>query len=172
MQLCNDDQYICLNASPSEIVIIIDNLYHSAGKCYPRTHSQTMHFVAVIGRMHFLLYDSFGRKPNQRNGLQVSRINWFKWFSTSVAKKKSKTKISFYRILLLAALGLGALYMMHLLAQDYNKIRKPAMKLARFLLMKRDVNAVLNITPSDHQVKTQWHYVKFCSSFRQMWKKI
>lgn len=37
--------------------------------------------------------------------------------------------------------------MMHLLAQDYNKIRKPAMKLARFLLTKRDLDAVQHTTP-------------------------
>lgn len=69
----------------------------------------------------------------------------------------------FCRLLLLAAVGLGALYMMHLLAQDYNKIRKPAMKLARFLLMKRDLNAVLSTPPSsDHQVnsKVKKNYVK------------
>lgn len=45
------------------------------------------------------------------------------------------------RILLLAAMGLGAMYMMHILAQDYNKIRKPVAKLARFLIQKRDLNA-------------------------------
>lgn len=45
------------------------------------------------------------------------------------------------RLLLLAAMGLGALYMMHLLAQDYNKIRQPVAKLARFLIHKRDTGA-------------------------------
>lgn len=46
------------------------------------------------------------------------------------------------RLLLLAALGLGSLYLLHLLAQDYMKIRKPAAKLASFLLSKRDLDAV------------------------------
>lgn len=53
-----------------------------------------------------------------------------------------KSTHDFCRILVLAAIGLGALYMMHLLAQDYNKIRKPVMKLARFI-GKRDVDAVI-----------------------------
>lgn len=39
-------------------------------------------------------------------------------------------------------MGLGALYLLHLLAQDYMKIRKPAAKLARFLFSKRDLDAV------------------------------
>lgn len=39
-------------------------------------------------------------------------------------------------------MGLGALYLLHLLAQDYMKIRKPAAKLAKFLLSKRDLDAV------------------------------
>lgn len=39
-------------------------------------------------------------------------------------------------------MGLGALYLIHLLAQDYMKIRKPAAKLAKFLLTKRDLDAV------------------------------
>lgn len=47
------------------------------------------------------------------------------------------------RLILLAGMGLGALYMMHLLAQDFNKIRQPVAKLARLLISKRDLNAVL-----------------------------
>lgn len=43
-------------------------------------------------------------------------------------------------------MGLGALYLMHLLAQDYMKIRKPAAKLASFLLSKRDLDAVNSIS--------------------------
>lgn len=39
-------------------------------------------------------------------------------------------------------MGLGALYVLHLLAQDYMKIQKPAAKLAKFLLSKRDLDAV------------------------------
>lgn len=39
-------------------------------------------------------------------------------------------------------MGLGALYLIHVLAQDYMKIRKPAAKLASFLLSKRDLDAV------------------------------
>lgn len=58
--------------------------------------------------------------------------------------------------MILAALGLGSLYMMHLLAQDYNKIRKPAMTLARFLLMKRDLNAVLHTTPEQEVITSTW----------------
>lgn len=48
------------------------------------------------------------------------------------------------RIILLAAMGLGSLWMLHLLAQDYNKIRPPVAKLARLLISKRDVNAALD----------------------------
>lgn len=43
---------------------------------------------------------------------------------------------------MLAVMGLGALYLIHVLAQDYMKIRKPAAKLASFLLSKRDLDAV------------------------------
>lgn len=39
-------------------------------------------------------------------------------------------------------MGLGALYLLHLLAKDYMKIRKPAQKLAKFLFTKRDLDAV------------------------------
>lgn len=39
-------------------------------------------------------------------------------------------------------MGLGALFLLHLLAQDYMKIRKPAAKLARLLLTKRDLDGV------------------------------
>lgn len=42
-------------------------------------------------------------------------------------------------------MGLGALYLIHLLAKDYMKIRKPAAKLAKFLLSKRDLRAVSSI---------------------------
>lgn len=48
------------------------------------------------------------------------------------------------RIILLAAMGLGSLWMLHLIAQDYNKIRQPVAKLARLLISKRDLNAVLD----------------------------
>lgn len=48
------------------------------------------------------------------------------------------------RIIMLAAMGLGSLWMIHLIAQDFNKIRQPVAKLARLLISKRDVNAVLN----------------------------
>lgn len=49
------------------------------------------------------------------------------------------------RLVLLAAMGLGALYLLHLLAQDYMKIRKPAARLAKLLLSKRDLDAVRTI---------------------------
>lgn len=49
------------------------------------------------------------------------------------------------RIVLLAAMGLGSLWMLHLIAQDFNKIRQPVAKLARLLISKRDVNAVSSI---------------------------
>lgn len=39
-------------------------------------------------------------------------------------------------------MGLGALYLLHVLAKDYMKIRKPVQKLAKFLLTKRDLDAV------------------------------
>lgn len=48
----------------------------------------------------------------------------------------------YQRILLLFAMGLGALYLLHVLAGDYQKIRKPAAKLAKLLLTKRDLDAV------------------------------
>lgn len=48
------------------------------------------------------------------------------------------------RIIMLVAMGLGSLWMIHLIAQDFNKIRQPVAKLARLLISKRDVNAVLN----------------------------
>lgn len=44
--------------------------------------------------------------------------------------------------MLLAGMGLGALYMMHLLAQDFNRIRQPVGKLVRSLIFKRDLSAV------------------------------
>lgn len=46
------------------------------------------------------------------------------------------------RILLLAGMGLGALYMMHLLAQDFNRIRRPIANVVRGLISKRDLEAV------------------------------
>lgn len=61
------------------------------------------------------------------------------------------SSIHHLRVLLLAAMGLGALYMMHILAQDYNKIRKPVAKLARFFLNKNKRNTDA-ITPS-HDIK-------------------
>lgn len=48
------------------------------------------------------------------------------------------------RIIVLAAMGLGSLWMLHLIAQDYNKIRQPVAKLARLLISKRDLDAVLD----------------------------
>ncbi|CAD6998373.1 uncharacterized protein LOC101449459 [Ceratitis capitata] len=39
-----------------------------------------------------------------------------------------------FKLMLLMAMGLGALYMMHLLAQDYNKIRQPVAAAARALV--------------------------------------
>lgn len=47
------------------------------------------------------------------------------------------------RYLIMAAMGLGALYMIHLLAQDYNRIRKPVAAIAKALFTKRDVDSVL-----------------------------
>lgn len=58
-------------------------------------------------------------------------------------------------MLILAAIGLGALYMMHILAQDYQKIRKPVMKLARALLTKRDLDAVM-ATTSNPEVNSKY----------------
>lgn len=51
-------------------------------------------------------------------------------------------------------MGLGALYLLHVLAQDYMKIRKPAARLATFLLSKRDLNAV--------DTELAEHEVQFC----------
>lgn len=53
------------------------------------------------------------------------------------------------RLLLLLAMGLGALYLIHILAGDYQKIRKPAAKLARLLVSKRDVSAALEPHPPE-----------------------
>ncbi|CAD7080051.1 unnamed protein product [Hermetia illucens] len=44
-----------------------------------------------------------------------------------------------FRLIILAAMGLGALYMFHLLAQDYNKIRRPISTIRSFLRLKREV---------------------------------
>lgn len=51
------------------------------------------------------------------------------------------------RLILLAAMGLGSLYMLHILAMDFNRIRKPVTKLAKFLFMrsKRDVGDISKI---------------------------
>lgn len=46
------------------------------------------------------------------------------------------------RIILLAGMGLAALYMMHLLAQDFNRIRRPIANAVRGLISKRDLEAV------------------------------
>lgn len=43
-------------------------------------------------------------------------------------------------------MGLGALYLLHILAQDYMKIRKPAARLAKLFLSKRDLDAVRTIS--------------------------
>lgn len=51
--------------------------------------------------------------------------------------------IKTYRLLICIIVGLGALYLLHKLAQDYMKIKKPASKLAGLLLSKRDLNAVI-----------------------------
>lgn len=52
-------------------------------------------------------------------------------------------------------LGLGALYVLHLLAKDYMKIRKPAMKLTKFLFTKRDVDAVSRNSTDEEEVINQ-----------------
>lgn len=57
------------------------------------------------------------------------------------------------RLLLLAVIGLGALYLLHVLAQDYMKIQKPAAKLARFLLSKRDLEAVMSKDQTNREVQ-------------------
>lgn len=46
------------------------------------------------------------------------------------------------RIIMLAGMGLAALYMMHLLAQDFNRIRRPIANVVRGLISKRDLEAV------------------------------
>lgn len=47
----------------------------------------------------------------------------------------------FHRIIVLAAMGLGAMYMMHLLAQDFQRIRRPIQNAVRSFIYKRDVMA-------------------------------
>lgn len=58
----------------------------------------------------------------------------------------ARAQLHIIRLALLAAMGLGGLYLLHLLAQDYNTIRqpaRPAVKLAatalRALLVKRSI---------------------------------
>ncbi|XP_037033903.1 uncharacterized protein LOC119072732 [Bradysia coprophila] len=46
------------------------------------------------------------------------------------------------RFVILAAMGLGSLWMVHLLAQDFNKFRPSVPKALNFLRSKRDLNAV------------------------------
>lgn len=44
------------------------------------------------------------------------------------------------RLVFLAAIGVAALYMIHLLAQDYNKIRKP-IAITKAFFSKRDLTS-------------------------------
>lgn len=65
-----------------------------------------------------------------RNILQKQHQYSIKWDLGEFLMEIFKTKNSFiflyfHRLLLLMAMGLGAMYMLHLLAQDWNKIRRP-----------------------------------------------
>lgn len=68
-------------------------------------------------------------------------------------------------MLLLAAMGLGALYLIHLLAGDYQKIRKPAAKLAKFLVSKRDLSAVMDPHPPHPPEVKCFSLILFCHKF-------
>lgn len=96
---------------------------------------------------------------NNEYGPQVSRTPTIDQFAIIL----TLPRLLYLRVLLLAAMGLGALYLMHLLAQDYNKIRKPAMKLAKFLLTKRDVSASLKESQMEDEVCVcLCHFSFFC----------
>lgn len=45
------------------------------------------------------------------------------------------------RLLVFAAIGLAALVMLHVLAQDFNRIRRPAGKYLRSFIAKRDTES-------------------------------
>lgn len=48
------------------------------------------------------------------------------------------------RVLVLAAMGLGALYVIHLLAQDFNRIRQPVTRFLQTFISKRDLRAMIH----------------------------
>ncbi|KAJ6649239.1 hypothetical protein Bhyg_04473 [Pseudolycoriella hygida] len=70
------------------------------------------------------------------------------------------------RIILLAAMGLGSLWMLHIIAQDYNKIRQPVAKLARLLISKRDVAAVLDNDNKIEDFEINWTKVLKLDPFK------
>lgn len=57
-----------------------------------------------------------------------------------------------FRLLVCIVIGLGALYLLHTLAQDYMKIRQPAAKLARLFLGKRDLHSFIPHPHLDNMV--------------------
>lgn len=97
------------------------------------------------------------------NGTQVSNA-----LNHHLSNRLSLLPINFpfERLIILAVMGLGALYLMHLLAKDYMKIRKPAAKLAKFLLTKRDLEAVSSI---DKTKDIKSHEVYLCRVTLLFW---
>lgn len=62
----------------------------------------------------------------------------------------------------MAAMGLGGLYMVHLLAQDYNKIRKTIQPITKVLLGKRDLSNLNRTKLEDKQaarIKVDWNNI-------------
>lgn len=77
-------------------------------------------------------------------------------------KNRKFTSSSLFRLLLLAAIGLGALYVLHLLAQDFQKIRRPVQAAKALLsLGKRDVSNVLTTTeePPPEELDIDWYRI-------------
>lgn len=60
------------------------------------------------------------------------------------------------RLIFLAAMGLGSLYMLHILAMDFNRIRKPVTTLAKLLIFKRDVSGVVN----NDNIEIDWNRIQ------------
>lgn len=108
---------------------------------------------------------------------------FFSWNGTQVSNKLNHRLsnrlslfpiyFSFERLIILAVMGLGALYLIHLLAKDYMKIRKPAAKLAKFLLTKRDLEAVSSIDKTkdikSHEVYLYRVTLLFWAHSRLLW---
>lgn len=98
------------------------------------------------------------------NGTQVSNA-----LNHHLSNRLSLLPINFPfgRLIILAVMGLGALYLIHLLAKDYMKIRKPAAKLAKFLLTKRSIDKTKDI--KSHEVYLYRVTLLFWAHSRLLW---